>query len=220
MKSIIQLFSEHGTFIQPDTLDYLLSKNNPEQFSADIVNNLTNYPLVLTINHVKEAEEHITPTTPDSSPSTTQKPTMPIKDNDTSPEYGQIPSQENFGTIQDAPTLTTHMPATTITEPVYSPSTWHPDAQEYDADIKILKDITGNSTCEGTTNDFAKLFADRFDLLRNLLRSQRRELAHVIPIKRVNKSGLDDIQLIGIVENYRTTRNGQIFLELEDDTGT
>ena len=217
MKSIIQLFSEHGTLIQPDTLEYLLSKNNPEQFSEDIANNISNYPLVLTINHVKEAEQHlISPSTTPSMPAS--EPSIQIEISNE--EYGEIQSQEQLETINESSILSTHIPATTIKEPIYSPSNWHPDAKEYDSDIKILKDITGNSTCEGTTNDFAKLFADRFDLLRNLLRSQRRELAHVIPIKRVKKAGLDDIQLIGIVENYRTTKNGHIFLELEDDTGT
>ena len=31
MKSIIKSFSEHGTFVQPETLIYILSKDNPEE---------------------------------------------------------------------------------------------------------------------------------------------------------------------------------------------
>jgi len=221
MKSIIQMFSAHGTLIQPDTLEYLLSKNNPEQFSEDIANNIATYPLVLTINHVKEAEQQLdsqVSTTTEPTPEPVIEPTRSIEPGQE--EYGEINTQEHLETITESQTLSTPIPKTTIKEPIYSPSNWHPDAKEYDADIKIIKDITGNSTCEGTTNDFAKLFADRFDLLRNLLRTQRRELAHVVPIKRVKKASMDDIQLIGIVENYRTTKNGHIFLELEDDTGT
>ena len=221
MKSIIQMFSAHGTLIQPDTLEYLLSKNNPEQFSEDIANNIATYPLVLTINHVKEAEQQLdsqVSTSTEPTPEPVIEPTRSIEPGQE--EYGEINTQEHLETITESQTLSTAIPKTTIKEPIYSPSNWHPDAKEYDADIKIIKDITGNSTCEGTTNDFAKLFADRFDLLRNLLRTQRRELAHVVPIKRVKKASMDDIQLIGIVENYRTTKNGHIFLELEDDTGT
>ncbi|MBS3801976.1 MAG: DNA-directed DNA polymerase II small subunit [Candidatus Thermoplasmatota archaeon] len=217
MKSIIQLFSEHGTLIQPDTLEYLLSKNNPEQFCENIANNITEYPLVLTINHVKEAEQQLIPLT-------TAPPTPPKPDESVSP-----PEENEYGEIHDQKILTSTSPqtnsmpltaSTMIKEPIYSPSNWHPDAKDYDSDIKIIQDITGNSISEGTTADFAKLFADRFDVLRNLLRGQRRELSHVIPIKRVKKAGLDDIQLIGIVENYRTTKNGHIFLELEDDSDT
>ncbi len=215
------MFSAHGTLIQPDTLEYLLSKNNPEQFSEDIANNIATYPLVLTINHVKEAEQQLdsqVSTSTEPTPEPVIEPTRSIEPGQE--EYGEINTQEHLETITESQTLSTPIPKTTIKEPIYSPSNWHPDAKEYDADIKIIKDITGNSTCEGTTNDFAKLFADRFDLLRNLLRTQRRELAHVVPIKRVKKASMDDIQLIGIVENYRTTKNGHIFLELEDDTGT
>jgi len=219
MKAIIQLFSEHGTLIQPDTLEYLLSKKNPQQFSNDVAENLTEYPLILTINHVKEVEQHFNePISPPSSPN--KEPSITKELNHDEPKYGEINIQKRIGPIKDSQTLSTDIQTTRMNTPIYSPTNWYPDAKDYDSDIKIIKDITGNSICEGTTNDFAKLFADRFDLLRNLLRSQRRELAHVIPIKRVKKSGIDDIQLIGIVENYRTTKNGHIFLELEDDTGT
>jgi len=217
MKSIIQLFSEHGTLIQPDTLEYLLSKNNPEQFCENIANNINEYPLVLTINHVKEAEQQLIPLTP--APPTPSKPDESISPPEEN-EYGEIPDQKIL-TSSDPQTNSMPLKASRmIKEPIYSPSNWHPDAKDYDSDIKILQDITGNSVSEGTTADFAKLFADRFDVLRNLLRGQRRELAHVIPIKRVKKAGLDDIQLIGIVEKYRTTKNGHVFLELEDDSGT
>ncbi len=214
MKSIIQLFSAHGTLIQPDTLEYLLSKNNPEQFSEDIANNITNYPLILTVNHVKEAEQQLTTQTTEQTPS----PDLSIPMEENSTDYGEINIQQQLGLITEQENVSTQMAATAIKEPIYSPSTWHPDAKDYDSDIKIIKDISGNSICEGKTTDFVKLFADRFDLLRNLLRSQRRELAHVIPIKRIKKSGLDEIQLIGIVEEYRTTKNGHIFLKLEDET--
>lgn len=214
MKSIIQLFSAHGTLIQPDTLEYLLSKNNPEQFSEDIANNITNYPLILTVNHVKEAEQQlITHSTIESS---SPEISIPIEEN--SKEFGELNIQKQLGLTPEQEIKSTQIPVNTIKEPIYSTSNWHPDAKDYDSDIKIIKDISGNSICEGKTTDFAKLFADRFDLLRNILRSQRRELAHVIPIKRVKKSGMDEIQLIGIVEDYRTTKNGHIFLKLEDDT--
>ena len=29
--SIVKVFSEHGTLVQPDTLDYIMSKENPEE---------------------------------------------------------------------------------------------------------------------------------------------------------------------------------------------
>ena len=57
MKSIIQIFSEHGTFVQPDTLNYILSKENPEEFTTYLMKELKEYPLVLTLDQVKNIEQ-------------------------------------------------------------------------------------------------------------------------------------------------------------------
>ncbi|MBU0498059.1 MAG: DNA-directed DNA polymerase II small subunit, partial [Candidatus Thermoplasmatota archaeon] len=96
---------------------------------------------------------------------------------------------------------------------------WKPQAREYSSEFKIFRDITGNSTCEGTTDDFVKLFRNRYDVLRKIIRSQRREMANVLPINRI-RNGLAETQVIGIVSSIRTTVNGHKLIELEDDTGT
>jgi len=95
---------------------------------------------------------------------------------------------------------------------------WKPKARDYDPEIGIIKDVTGNSVCEGTTSDFTKLFIDRYSSLRKILRNQRRELANTIPINRIKKSGVKDIQIVGIVKDVRTTTNGHRLIELEDET--
>jgi DNA polymerase II small subunit len=102
---------------------------------------------------------------------------------------------------------------------IHQSSTWKPIAKEYSAEVRLINDVTGNSLSEGTTNDFSKLFTDRFETLCNYLRSQRRELMQVIPINRVKKSVNNEVQLIGIVNSIRTTQNGHRLFELEDDTG-
>ena len=95
---------------------------------------------------------------------------------------------------------------------------WNPKSREYQAEINIIKDITGNSLCEGTTGDFTKLFVNRFNSLRKIIRNQRRELSNAISIKRIKKSGLKEIQIVGIVKDVRTTTNGHRLIELEDET--
>ena len=57
MKSIIKSFSEHGTFVQPDTLEYILSKDDPNEFTSFITKKLREYPLVLTVEQVKNIEQ-------------------------------------------------------------------------------------------------------------------------------------------------------------------
>lgn len=83
------------------------------------------------------------------------------------------------------------------------------------SEVKVLKDITGNSTCIGNVIDFAKLFNDRYSTLRRVL-SRRRELAGAVPVAKA-KRVLRDVKVIGIVNNVYVTKNGHTMLELEDE---
>jgi len=83
-------------------------------------------------------------------------------------------------------------------------------------DIRVLKDITGHSTCEGTLADFARYFRHRFQTIARILR-HRPELAGAMEIARAKKL-TRDTAVIGIVTDVRTTKNGHRILELEDET--
>lgn len=217
MESIIEVFSTHGTLIQPDSLDYILSKNNPQEFSQTIAKSLQEFPLILTIQIIQQIEEELKSTSSEVKTEEIEQNRTEIEINDHTDLQTILLKPENIPrTIRECTP-----PPEKPKEPIItSPSTWHPLAKDYDADVKILNDVTGNSTCEGTTKDFAQLFSDRFDTLRNHLRKQRRELMQAMPIKRIKRAGLNDIQIIGIVNDIRTTQNGHRLLELEDDTDT
>ncbi len=82
-------------------------------------------------------------------------------------------------------------------------------------EVKIIKDITGNSTCVGNVIDFAKLFNDRYLSLKKII-ARRREMSGVIDIskaKRVQR----DVRFVGIVNDIRITKNGHTLLDLEDE---
>ncbi|HVL49008.1 MAG TPA: DNA-directed DNA polymerase II small subunit, partial [Candidatus Thermoplasmatota archaeon] len=89
----------------------------------------------------------------------------------------------------------------------------------YAHQVEILSDVTGNSTCEGDIQDFAKYFNDRLNKLRKLLRT-RREMAGMIPIKSIRPGGQAEVKIAGIVTEVRQTKNGHRLIEIEDDTGT
>ena len=230
MKSIIESFSEHGTFVQPDTLDYILAKENPQDFTSFITKNLKEYPLVLTINHIKNIEQS-TKTVAESKPSVNILEKKELQTKMLLSIYGDEPQLKPSGEFEleyddpdkdDQIDLPAEEPMDTkkpdLVE-IKKVKGWKPKAKEYESEIQIIKDVTGNSNCEGTTSDFTKLFVDRYDVLRKILRSQRREIANAIPINRVKKSNVQEIQLIGIIKNVRTTKNGHKLIEIEDDTG-
>ncbi len=228
MNSIIKSFSEHGTFIQPDTLNYILSKENPKEFTNLITKNLQEFPLVLTLNQVKQIE---------NISQVESLPTVSIKLQEVkeiqskmyseifSGEIKSIISEENDFEFDDPDKDDQiKLPEEKIEDSIPQVidikrvKGWKPQAREYDSEVSIIKDVTGNSICEGTTSDFTKLFVDRYSALRKILRSQRRELANAIPINRVNKSGIKDVQIVGIVKDVRTTSNGHRLIELEDES--
>jgi len=83
-------------------------------------------------------------------------------------------------------------------------------------EVRILRDITGRSTCEGTLEDFTKYFRHRFRVLQEMLR-RHREFGGAQDIAKAKRS-TREIRIIGMVADVRTTKNGHRILELEDDT--
>ncbi len=222
MEKIIKSFSEHGTFVQPDTLKYIMSQKEPYKFLAFVEDNLKEYPLVLTVDHIKKIEEikiekNIKVKTKEEEIQT--KMLKEVYDKDLKPK-----SELEDITPKDADLITHVKKETDIKEKnkksieIKKVKSWKPQAKEYDSEIKIIKDVTGKSTCEGCTQDFNKLFRNRFDSVKKILRKQRRELANTIPINRIKKSGIKEIQIVGIVKEVRNTKNGHRLIILEDET--
>ena len=230
MKPVIKSFSDHGTFVQPDTLNYIMSQENPKEFADFILKSLKEYPLVLSIDQVKTIEQSVkieeTPQPAITLPEQKeiQSKTLSaiyggelpsiLRDEDHELEYDD-PDKDDQIDLSEEETREPELPQVIEIKKVKG---WKPSAKEYDAEISIIKDVTGNSICEGTTTDFTKLFVSRFASLRKILRSQRREMANAIPINRIKKSSMKEVQLVGIIKDIRTTKNGHRLVELEDET--
>ncbi len=228
MKSILKLFSEHSTFIQPDALKYISSKEDPNEFASFLIENLKEYPLILTVENIRYIEE------------STKIKEIPTLDNNLldkkevqnkilSEMYNsnvlieEIPNNDEYDDTDTEDQLESDIGGTEKKAPrtleIKAVKGWKPVSKEYESEIEILEDVTGNSTCEGTTQDFVKLFRYRYNVLRKILRNQRREMINTIPINRIKKS-LSDVQLVGIVKSVKTTVNGHRLIEIEDETGT
>jgi DNA polymerase II small subunit len=222
------MFSEHGTLIQPDALNYITSKENPDEFADFLIKNMKEYPLVLTVENIKFTEQSINiQKSPVFIENTSNKKELQNKilskifnsnilvdefiDKD---EYEDLEKEEQ--SMENKKDEVEQIPEKLEFSSVKN---WKPLSKEYESEIKIIEDITGKSTCEGTTEDFVKLFRHRYAVLKKIMRNQRREIANIIPINRLNKN-LSEAQLIGIVKNVKTTVNGHRLIELEDETGT
>ncbi len=95
---------------------------------------------------------------------------------------------------------------------------WQPLAKDHATRLEVHQDMTGNSTCEGTTGDFVTYFQDRYRKIAKMLR-QHRELANPVAVERI-RPGQAEVQMIGMVVEVQTTKNGHKLLEIEDETGS
>lgn len=84
-------------------------------------------------------------------------------------------------------------------------------------EIKIIHDITGNSTCTGELGDFVVYFNDRYSRLKSIL-SRRREAIGFMDIARVEKRG-GKAKVIAILGDISESKGGYKFLTLEDPSG-
>ena len=232
MNSILKLFSDHGTFVLPDALTYITSKEKPDDFAEFLIKNLREYPLFLALDTIKTIEEStqqiIEQPPPAPAPVSLTPPIIEktikkeFQKKMLSKMYNQSSllrennEEEDEEDLEEEQTDEKKPSQPLEIKPVKS---WKPLAREFDSEVRILNDITGKRASEGTTQDFVSLFRERYQAIRKILCSQRREIAQFIPINRIKKT-MVDVQLIGIVKNVKTTYNGHRLIEIEDDTGS
>jgi len=236
MESILKLFSDHGTFVLPDALSYIASKEHPDDFAAFLIKNLREYPLFLALDTIKNIEtstQQLVETPLPPPPSTPQPEQAPPVEKTIEKEFqkkmlSKIYSKTSFpkevNEEEDEEDIEEEQPEQQEKKPlqpleIKTVKSWKPLAREYASEVRILQDITGKRSSEGTTQDFVSLFRERYQGIRKILTSQRREISQFIPINRIKKT-MTDVQLIGIVKTVKTTHNGHRLIEIEDETGS
>ena len=97
-----------------------------------------------------------------------------------------------------------------------SPPEVRPSVRRGRSEIKVVDgtDITGNSTCEGTIEDFARYFQSRYSILKRIIERNRR-FGQAVPIDRA--MGMDrEVRVIGMISSRKVTENKHLILEIED----
>ena len=88
---------------------------------------------------------------------------------------------------------------------------------DFDArSLSIAGDVTGRSTGTGEYKQFVRTFRDRYERLSGKLRGR---VNHRPATAIQDMPGGDDAQMIGLVNDIRSTASGHWLVELEDTTG-
>ncbi len=107
-----------------------------------------------------------------------------------------------------------------IYETTKSHSLFRPIAKEYDSDYKILKDPTGKIYTNGDYDEFYNMTLDKFRNLNKLMRKRPDVLSATNINNILRLSSSSDVSTIGLVKNFRQTKNQNFFFEIEDLTGS
>ena len=92
-------------------------------------------------------------------------------------------------------------------------------AEEYDAEIE-LRDASKDSNRKGSLEGFVDYFRSRYEKGSKVFR-ERKHLFDSLSVERVLEySGKTDVKVIGLVDDIRKSKKGNLVLILEDPTGT
>ncbi|VVB56644.1 DNA polymerase II small subunit [uncultured archaeon] len=103
---------------------------------------------------------------------------------------------------------------------VARPASFRPLAKEYAPNIKIQNhtDVSGQSRCVGSVDDFVAYFRDRFEREGQILRTHQTNLS-IVRTDQLSQHPGEEIRLIAMVTDKRMTHNGNLYIELEDERG-
>jgi DNA polymerase II small subunit len=221
---LLNFLTKHGTLIQPDAVDYILTKKEPIKFIESVLDDIKDPPFMLTIEHLVKVERITKSAVSEVSEETVAEPkAQKMKGKEPKKKITRPPSVTPEPEItkppeRPKPTVVPHEKPlvgfeqieTTLKRPKIVCS-----VQTLPDEIKLMSDITGNSTCQGKLGDFKLYFNDRLKKIKKLLKTKR-EMAVTIPISRIKRAE-DTFKIIGMVSDIHTTQKGNKMITLEDE---
>ncbi|MGC8699772.1 MAG: DNA-directed DNA polymerase II small subunit [Candidatus Micrarchaeia archaeon] len=98
-------------------------------------------------------------------------------------------------------------------------SDFKPEAKEIEAEIKVRESEIERTA--GTTNDFVDYLNDRFKRISEMINNRSMANGRISSIEKLKEyTNGREATIVGMVFEKRVTKNGNIFVNLEDPTGT
>ncbi|WP_416838179.1 DNA-directed DNA polymerase II small subunit [Haloferax sp. DFSO52] len=195
---IVRALVSHGYNAEREAVTLIAGSDDPSVTLARVVDSVPDDALRITTDHVRA----VLASAPAADPPGTESP------NDST--SGDPP-------ISDATSRDGDDTVTGTTPPETQGVTGGRNTDPTLRSLVIANDMTGQSTGTGEYDDFVKVFRDRYEKLSKMLRGR----VNHRPAKAIsNMSGGEDAELIGLVDDVRSTKSGHWIIDLEDTTGT
>ena len=214
--NILLKFAKKGINLSPDAYKKVMSSDNPLNFASELIVKLkssdfkpvdlisVNGKTVDEITGNKTIEDDTNTTTPDvsevSNDSISKKSELKIKEKKTSPD-GIIRIEESEKIIDAKIKFKRNLEKSNVTY-----------------DYEVIQDSSNKSYTSGEIGDLITYFQSRYEKLHKILK-QRPDLKVTTKVADID-DGQTTLNLILMVREIRSTKNGHKFVEFEDDTGS
>jgi len=208
-KELVNKFVDTGCLLSPE-LVYALENENSENILGflEALKKKEEKPLVLTTRFFFEIRKD-QPTPKDFTPKDANEPTL----KESIPEKSSSLISEKIKLAK----LRVEPEKPKIKElPKHSGLQEQPEIKKVN-NVKILYSYNAESK-KTSVNDFTNYFRTRYLKLRDML-SSHPKLENLISINKISNQK-DEFSMIGMVQERRITKNGNVFVVLEDLTGT
>ncbi len=229
---IVRELARRGYNAEREAVTLIAETDAPAATLELVVEAADDDALRITAAHVREVSDSPPAADPPDAPSTTDAPTpadAPPEDAEASAAVAgddaasepTAPAGDPSVSTPDAPPQSGESPADSPVETKGSSGGrtggGRTPSDRSRRSVEVSGDVTGRSTGTGEYEDFVKVFRDRYDRLAKRLRGRvNHRPAGAIP----DMAGGSDVELIGLVNDLRSTANGHHLIELEDTTGT
>lgn len=197
-QKILEVLLNHGMLVHPNAADHILAQKNPIEYTNLLIEKIKEPPIVLTMECLYQIENGGNTGTVsfeqkcDANPTNTIE-TIEMTQKNTPTVITHVPNATELSTIgsdlieqpkieinpmivQESTISTPQITVSTAIKTKKSLAAEHPFA------IEILRDVTGNSTTDGSVRGFTQYFRNRFSTISELLRNKR-ELSGAIDFK-------------------------------------
>ena len=219
-KNILLKFAKKGINLSPDAYAKVMKSDNPINFASDLIVKLksSDFKPVNLISVSGKTIDEITGNetsqsgddTPESKKASPKKEDTikPKSKLDTSKDKEKTSSSEGLIKMEDS-------------EKVEDANVEFKRNQEkinVEYDFEVLQDSSNKSYTSGEIGDLITYFQSRYEKLSKILK-QRPDLKMTTKVADI-EDGQTTLNLILMVKEIRSTKNGHRFVEFEDDTGS
>jgi DNA polymerase II small subunit len=217
---IIAMFAEEGYQASPDAVEVISAHGSPVELVGYILATIDESVFVVEAEHIDLDGFKVDPEKPNQNPNQNIEPESNPLETVTHTHVDPVPPSSSSTSSYSSPdSCKSDFGSDCDYEPKYSENP-----------VEIISDITDQSTCVGEYMEFVQYFQNRYSKLREMIRGRvnARPIESLVKNRRRGggmrqergEGGYNEISIIGMVSEIKTTTNGHKIIELEDSTGS